>query len=500
MRRKHVGLAALTSALAASTGAAAADLHVGSGQSYASVQDAANAAQPGDSILVHVGNYSGDVDLTGSGTQNARITLTTANDGVATIEGRVTIDGSYWDIRDLSFVPPSGSRGFRVRGDDNRLINIELSGGDRDGVNASGSRNEVRDSRIHNFDAGQADAHCIVLNPGATDWVISGNELYDCSGDTIQLFAASATREIKGTVIDGNHMYFTGGLSRTENAIDVKDADGLIITNNLMHGFPDNKIVVFQKAPANITMQCNVMYDGLTGVEFRGEDGGTVENVTFARNVMSNYSSYALKFDGTAGANVYNNTFVDIGSDGLRIEGAGLDGGTVHNNLWANTGAIDAGNFTADYNGFFQTGSNGIAAANDVNADPLLDGQYQLMVGSPMIDSGLAVGLMFAGTAPDIGFHEVGLDACEPAQGTGGGTGTGGGGAGATSSSGAGGGTSSAGAGGNTPGSGASPQEDGGCGCRVPSRGNGHTDWLALLSALGLSTLARRRRCARSKP
>mgnify|MGYP001827295107 CR=1 FL=1 len=336
-----------------------------------------------------------------------------------------------------------------------------------------------------------------MLNPGAQDWVIADSELYDCAGDGVQLYGDSAERTIVNTRIENNSIYFTGAVQRTENAIDVKNADGLIITGNAMWGFADQKTMVFQKGPANIRVECNVMHTGLSGVEFRAEDGGTIENVTFVRNLLHDFDSYALKFDGTQGADVYNNTFVDVASDGLRIEGAGLDGGNVQNNLWLRTGAVEAGNFTADHNGFFGVTGNDIGSASDVDADPLLDGDYLLGTGSPMIDAGTDMGLPFSGSAPDIGFHEVGLDGCEPAGAGGGGTGggsTGGTGTGGSGTAGSGNGsTGGSGATGTGAPPGATPDDEGGCGCRLGER-SPIRPVAGLLGLLAAGLLARRRR------
>jgi len=474
--------------LSASSTAAAADLQVGSGQTYTTVQAAVDAAMPGDNVLVHAGTYAEDVTATMVATESARIVIGEAGDGDVIIQGQTTLDGDYWDVQDIEFQARAGARGFRVRGNHNRLMRIELHGGQLNGVDGSGINNEILESHIHDFDGGTADAHCIVLNPGAENWVIRGNELHDCSGDCVQLYADAPTRLIKNTLIEGNRMYFSGALMRTENAIDVKDADGLVIFGNEMGGFPDNKVVVFQKGPINIDMQCNVMYDGFTGVEFRQEDGGTVENVIFARNLMHDYSEYALKFDGTVNAEVYNNTFVDIASDGLRIELAGLDGGSIRNNLWLRTGNVDAGNFDADHNGFFGVANIGIASPTDVNEDPMLDANFELGASSPMVDKGVDVGFPFSGAAPDIGWHEVGLESCSQ-PGAGGGPATGSGGASAQSGAGVGGAQSGAGGG-------ADPGDDGGCSCRHAGQ---KRDLLPLLLLLGLSTSVRWRRSSRSK-
>lgn len=475
----------------------AADLDVGSGQTYSTIQAAADVAAAGDVIRVHAGSYAEDLALDASGASGQPITLQGAIDGDVDITGRVTIDGDYWEIRDLTVQAGAGQRAFRVRGNHNLLTSLEITGGDNNGIDGSGIGNEVRGCTIHDFDSA-SDAHCIVLNPGAEDWVIADSELYDCAGDGVQLYAGGPERTILNTRIENNSIYFTGAVQRTENAIDVKNADGLIITGNAMWGFPDNKTMVFQKAPIDIHIECNVMHTGFTGVEFRGEDGGTVENVTFVRNLMHDYDSYALKFDGTVNAEVYNNTFVDAANDGLRIEGAGLDGGQVQNNLWLRTGTVESGNFTADHNGFFDVGGNDIASGSDVNADPLLDASYLLGAGSPMIDAGIDVTLPFGGSAPDIGFHEVGIDGCEPA-GTGG---TGGGGTGGTGGTGTGGaGTAGSGnsAGSGTGASGASapagqnPDDEGGCGCRLGEhRPAVPAGALGALLVLGL--LGRRRR------
>lgn len=481
------------------TSAEAADLHVGSGQAYGSIQDAVDAANPGDVVVVHAGTYAEEVTLDGSGGPGQPITIEPSPGDGVTLSGRLRMNGDHWIVRGISIDVTSGVDGVTVDGNDNLLEQVELFGGDRDGVDGGGVGNQVRDCSIHDFDAGASDAHCIVLNPGAQDWTISGNELYDCSGDAIQLFSQSATRDIVNIEISGNHMYFTGALSRTENAIDVKDVDGLVVYGNLMHGFPDNKVVVFQKGPANVDMQCNVMADGFTGVEFRAEDGGVVENILFARNVMHDFSSYALKFDGTTNADVHNNTFVDIGSDGLRIEGAGLDGGAVHNNAWLRTGSIDPGNFDASHNAFFDTGSIGIASANDVSGDPLLDADYHPSAGSPLVDAGLDVGLMFAGAAPDIGWQESGLDWCAGAApggtGGGGGSATGGGGARGGAGNGTGGsGADGSGAGSSSGGSSASdPESDDGCGCRTAGSDRRSAGWI-LVGLLGLAAVSRRSR------
>jgi MYXO-CTERM domain-containing protein len=475
----------------------AADLDVGPGQPYATIQEAIDAAVAGDAVLVHAGEYTEALSLSQSGTAAAPIAVRAAGDGQVVVNGSVELDGDWWQLEDLTFVVPAGIRGIDVGGSHNRMLRLDLSGGTNNGIDGSGEDNHVLDSKIHGFDAGMSDAHCIVLNTNATDWVIAGNELVDCSGDSIQLYGPSgqALRTIKNTRIERNVMRYTGAITRMENAVDVKDADGLIIADNEMSGFVQNKTLVFQKGPANIEVRCNVMFDGFTGVEFRGEDGGTVEAVSFSLNLLHDFTEYALKFDGVSSADVLSNTFVDAASDGLRIEGAGLAAGQVRNNLWVRTGSLDAGSFDADHNGFFETGSIGFSSASDVQQDPLLDATYALGAGSPMIDAGVDVGLPFSGSAPDIGAFEDGLRQCSRV-GTGGAGGAGPGSGGGTTTAGSGGGVTGAG-GAATGASGGSerPEEEGGCSCTTPGT---HSRAPVAASVLAVAWLVRRRRRAPS--
>lgn len=498
----------------------AADLPVGPGQTYTTITEAVAAAAPGDVIIVAPGEYVEDLDLSVSGARGAPIRIEAMREGTAVLVGSIDLDGNDWEIVGLTIeVPPGAGDGIAVGGSRNLFLRLDLSGGDRDGIDGGGTDNTVQDSVIHGFDGGDADAHCIVLNPGAERWTISGNELYDCSGDGVQLYADAATRTILDTTIEDNLIYYTGAIMRTENAVDVKDADGLLIRRNVMWGFPENKVLVFQKGPANIEVSCNVMSDGFTGVEFRAEDGGTVENIVFAHNSMTGFTQYALKFDGVVGADVHDNTFVGIDGDGLRLEGLSVEAALVRNNLWVSTTQIENdGDVAADHNGFWMVDDVQLGSATDVLADPLLDPDGRLMAGSPMIDAGVDVGWPFEGAAPDIGWDEVDGDPCGelPAGGDSGDGGT----AGADDTSGddapggdsAGGGGSDAGdsAGGGGPGGGSgeatatSPGEGtgggqagddggGGCSCRATSSGTG---WALLV--LPLIGVIRRRAHSRN--
>ncbi len=472
-------------------------------------------AKPGDRVELAAGGYTEDLDITSSGTATEPIVVSGVG---ATLTGQVRIQGDYWRIEDLAISGPSSSDTIRIDGNNNMLIRIDASGGGRDGIDGGGKGNQVLDSKLSGFDTGTPgnDAHCIVLNPGAEDWIIRGNRIFDCSGDGIQLFSSGVARSIKNILIENNVIYYDGstGVTYTENAIDIKNGDGIRILNNDMYGFSTNKIIVVQKGPSNLEIRCNSLHDSERGPEFRGEDGGTVENLTFANNLVYGMASYALKLDGVVGADVFNNTIADSSGDGLRIEGDGAMSGAVRNNLWIRTGKVESSGLVADHNGFFNASSQ-ITSASDVTSDPLVDASYVPGSTSPLIDAGVDVGYAFAGAAPDIGYFELGGEVCSPGAAGSGGTGGAGGAAAGGSSSGAGGGSaagaggmSSGGASGGSAGSGGTSvggasaggttggsdgsgtsADDGGCGCSQV--GTKRSAWRRLATALAAAPFGR---------
>lgn len=70
-------------------------------------------------------------------------------------------------------------------------------------------------------------------------------------------------------------------------------------------------------------------------------------------------------------------------------------------------GQVPTHEYNLYYNNTANWGWDGAAlGVGELEADPLLDANYRLTAGSPAIDQGIAVGLPFQGTAPDIGAFE----------------------------------------------------------------------------------------------
>lgn len=119
----------------------------------------------------------------------------------------------------------------------------------------------------------------------------------------------------------------------------------------------------------------------------------------------------------STGDTFYNNTIVGAWTGIIALGEWGPSILAMNNNIVKDMSAYGmflsdgmvASDLTGDYNLFYNcpnTYDGGIPGLNDLIADPLLDGTYHLMAGSPAIDAGIDVGLPFGGAAPDIGAFE----------------------------------------------------------------------------------------------
>ncbi len=117
--------------------------------------------------------------------------------------------------------------------------------------------------------------------------------------------------------------------------------------------------------------------------------------------------------DGTmTNIQVYNNVFYNTTFAGIRLEDA-QNVSVANNILMLNEEAHLTGDMVGSsmlsHNLFFP--AEGAAGIQPVTADPHFidptEGDFYLQPDSPAIDAGLDVGLLFAGSAPDIGAYEV---------------------------------------------------------------------------------------------
>ncbi len=390
------------------------------------IQSKLASLQPGDTLLVRAGTYNESLSFESSGMPGKPVVLAAYPGETPTViaSGTVLTLSEKWCVVDgLVFDADNGSKDAVImtsKAANNVVRNCEFRNGQRDGFDIDGGAadNIIENNVIHDFFKAGTDAHGIVTNPGVLRLQILNNTIYDCSGDCIQLYAEDShdpSEYSKDVVIRGNTFYTTLG-SNSENALDFKGIDGCVVAENDMFGF-DNKAFVIQKGCRNLTIEDNEIHDSQRGMELRGEGGHSQENMVIRRNFIYNIGDfYAVKFDWVDNVEFVNNTLAFVEPAAITVEEEGVTNGVFKNNLFYQTGKPKIkGDFESEVsnNGWFGSDAGDLSGANDVTgADPMFvaanNYDFSLRDASPVVDMGADVGLDFAGSAPDIGAHELG--------------------------------------------------------------------------------------------
>lgn len=249
---------------------AAGTLCVGSGLSYATIQAAVNAAQAGDTVVVHDGTYAG-FSVSRSGTAARRLVIRAAGSGAnittanASGEGITLSNASYVSIEGFSVTgmrvyglathnasPASPMRGLVIRNNtvrDSGSSNIYLS--------------QVADSLIEgNSASGSKASHGIYLaNAGSDNTVLRGNRCFGNFKNGIHLNGDSSVGGDglhSGINLDGNIIY-----ANVANGLDIDGMQDSTIQNNLIYGNGRNAVRVFQidasAGPRNLRIVNNTL-------------------------------------------------------------------------------------------------------------------------------------------------------------------------------------------------------------------------------------------------
>jgi hypothetical protein len=398
---------------------------------FKSIQEGVNVLKAGDTLSVRgdtVGSgriYLETLMFPVSGVNSAPITVKSfpGEKVIVSTAEMISLNRDFLVIKGFTFDHQEAeSDAIRWSGSNINLSECEIRNGSRDGIDVSAEAKNVTISNcvVHDFvwtDAARRDAHCIVVNPGVIDVRITGNTIYNCSGDGIHLFANDSTPVslyVTGVVIQNNTIYSTLG-ANSENGLDFKGGVDVAVEENDIYGFTHNKAVVVQKGAKNVRLEGNRIHDSARGVEFRWEGGNFQHNITVTRNMFFNITGqYAVKFDGVFNVKVLNNTFYNSAGDSIRVELKGISGGIIKNNLiYLSRAPRISGFFSADYshNGWFRSSAGSLASSEDtVGTEPLFLNapakDFRLMSNSPAIDRGIPVGIPYQGLAPDLGAFE----------------------------------------------------------------------------------------------
>ncbi|WP_042428797.1 PKD domain-containing protein, partial [Streptacidiphilus anmyonensis] len=195
-------------------------------QPYCTVQAAADAAQPGQTVQITPGTYTAPVTVTHSGSADAPITFTsTGTASLTTTQGPVlTVDGAHDVVFSHLWLHGPGTV---VAVNDSTDVDFT-----QDGVTASGTT---------------ASPAAVVLSGATSGTSITHSSL---SG---QASLASVTSGVSATTINGSLLSAPGG-----SAVQTTDAPGTVVTGNTVQD-PNADAIDLAGASGNSSIEDNIL-------------------------------------------------------------------------------------------------------------------------------------------------------------------------------------------------------------------------------------------------
>jgi hypothetical protein len=381
---------------------------------WLTIQHAADRVQPGDTVSVSAGTYTG-FTIEQSGTQAAPITF--SGTGTVNIDGAATsnrdaieVDGAYVAIEGFT-VTHATRAGISVIVADH--VTIRGNKTDQNGkwgiFTAFANNVDIEDNETSR----SGEQHGIYASNASDGPVIRGNKVWGNAMCGIHMngdISQGGNGLITNAVVENNYIYDNG--TAGGSAINGDGVVSSVIRNNVLDGNHASGISLYQidaGAPS-------------TGNQVINNTIRMASSARFAINIQ----------DGSTGNTLRNNILLDAASNrgAIDIDSASLSGLASDHNTGTDAWSIDGNVMTlaawksrtgGDAHSFVATETQLFAA-----------GTLELRDGSPAIDSGDASGAPatdFAGTTRpqgagvDIGAYEHCTGSCT--QGTGSGSDTG---------------------------------------------------------------------------
>lgn len=367
----------------------------------ATIQEALDRAQPGNTVIVQSGTYNEIVRFPRSGRADAWITLMAQPGHAVTIDGAGLSIPDYWEgvvtIADVSYI--------RVQG-----LRVEHSG--YTGIIAN------RTSFVE------------ILNNQTYDTYLSGIGIWRSSdalvdGNTVELAVNGGEQESitvsisSNVVVSNNEVSNDGAGTDGGEGIDIKDgSSNVVVRGNTIHDLDELGIYVdsWDSDTSDILIEDNIVHNcNNHGIAIAAERGGRVDRVTIRNNLLYRNGRMGITIaDWDAGYAhpmddilIVNNTAVENGlgtgwGAGIAVLNGEASGIVIRNNLVAGNEYAQildesgGAGITADHNLLWGDSGSGddVVGTNPVQADPMLvdaaNDNFRLQVGSPAIDAGSA--------------------------------------------------------------------------------------------------------------
>jgi parallel beta-helix repeat protein len=274
----------------------------------------------------------------------------------------------------------------------------------------------------------------IMVRYGSNETTITGNEFFSNYGSGV--FISDTSRNI----IDRNTIHDNGS-----GGIDVNDpgSSDNMVKDNLV--FRNGQIDVDEQGISFFNSGAGNIARGNTVYEQKGgpSDGigilidTTSNQVIVEKNIVYGNSGHGLSIWNSKNGVLRNNTSYGNLKNGIFVGGKDSSGAQVINNIASNNAAyqlsfqpdaVSAGGYLISHNNFSKAGVQKVLLFNDrsysaeefnvsvhgsdlYQNDPIFVSpmtNFNLSASSPCIDKGINIGLLFMGSAPDLGAFEYG--------------------------------------------------------------------------------------------
>jgi hypothetical protein len=272
---------------------------------FGRIQDALNAAQPGDSVHIGSGTFPGPLTSVRNGTATAPIRLQAAGargTTIVTAPGRVlTVSHAYQVVEGLVLDGQYGPDDLvRVATAGHNLVlrNLEVRRSSRDLIDMGAPHGVlIEGCLIHhalNPTNGRSDAHGIVAG-AVRDLTIRDTEIHTFSGDGIQMDPGRAAPGWNHVIIERSRIWleplpttengFAAGMTPGENAVDTKASArfpraSITIRDTVASGFRDSAYMS-NAAAFNLKENIDATVDRVTvsdsQIAFRTRGSNTAE-------------------------------------------------------------------------------------------------------------------------------------------------------------------------------------------------------------------------------
>jgi MYXO-CTERM domain-containing protein len=428
-------------------------------QPFRTIRKAVGVANPGDTVFVGSGTYTGAVNLTRSGTATAWITISAFPGELPIIDGAGG-GGTGLGSSTAQFIKVVGIavRNFASSGFGNGWVNdVGTSNGNWQFINCIADGNGINGITFYNATGILIDQSIVAHNGNMLPSWSSGVNLFHLSGDF-------TTNIVRGTVsfenidITTDHSNPAGGATDGSGFILDQSSSGALFENNL--GFRNGGSCIRINTPGAHLVNNTCYHNGLNPIDLGPANPGEI--------YFSSGPQGAVMINNLLAASGWNNTMNAV------VNGpAGSNNVTVNMNgptpFFTDPAAIDFRLMVTATN-VADRGTTTSAPATDIGFDPKCitaqSGQpvswWNYAIDYTYIQSVGGVAGCFhpsvrpQGAAPDVGAYEFGGQLAPTDAGTGAGAGGGGGAGGSRDAGAAAGSGGSTGAGGSRPDAGSS--------------------------------------------